>query len=199
LWQVFGAVDADHSGGGRSAINGKTGGDRVASFGTGIGSQRWVGEKGRHMNGYFGCSFCGEDRGSIAERLTVAYAGWDRLKVTRWIPEQEANALTACCPDHATRLVSQWLVTGDLMSPFARAVLGKRVCELEDETFAVADGETLCEFAVHRESMERLLDENPQFLDTMLEALGEALGAESPINHLRSEETLQTVGAMAAD
>lgn len=155
-------------------------------------------KKGRLMDGYFACSFCGEDRGVARERLVIAQAGWDRLRVMHGIAKQQANELMACCPEHATQLVAQWLVTGDLVAPFARAVLGEGQSE-PTAGFTDADCETLCEFAVDRESMERLLAERPQFLDTMLRALCEAVGGESRIGFLSSEEAAQTSGAMAAD
>lgn len=151
------------------------------------------------MDGDFACSFCGEDVGEAGERYLVARSGWDRLRVMHWMPEQEADALTACSPDHAMQLVGQWLVTGDLMAPFARAVLGEQPGELTEMIFTDPERETICELAVDRASMEMVLAESPQFLDTMLSALCEAVSGESRTGFVNDGQPAQTSGAMAAD
>jgi hypothetical protein len=151
------------------------------------------------MDEYFACSVCGEDGGVARKRLVVAQAGWDRLRVMHWIAKQGRDALMACCPDHATQLVGQWLVTGNLMAPFARAVLGDEPSLPKVTIFHDGDHETICEFAADRESMDRVLADSPQFLDTMLSALCEAVGGETRAGFLNHREPAQTNGAMAAD
>ena len=150
------------------------------------------------MSAYFACSFCGEDRGVDERRFTITEAGWDRVKIMRWSPETpEASVLKACCSDHAKQLAGQWLITGNLASPFARAVLGESPMEATDSAWPGC--EIVCELAVDRESVDLLLEENPEFLDTMLEALGEALGGHSSSDGDSCDEPEEMVAAMAAD
>ena len=137
--------------------------------------------------------------GEAGERYLVARSGWDRLRVMHWIAKQDGDALMACCPDHATQLVAQWLVTGDLMAPFARAVLGDEPSPPKLTISPNSDNQTICEFAADRESMDHLLAESPQFLDTMLSALCEAVSGESRTGFVNDREPAPTSGAMAAD
>jgi len=151
------------------------------------------------MSVHFACSLCGEDGDVDNGRFTVAEAGWDRVKIIRWSPETPATSgLSACCSEHATRLAGQWLVTGNLISPFARAVLGESPMESLDSLGHA--GDIVCELAVHRDSVERLLEESPEFLDTMLKALSHALGGGHMSSHQVSDlEQDDMVNAMAAD
>ena len=70
---------------------------------------------------------------------------------------------------------------------------------MTDTVLNDTEGETVCEFAVDRESVERLLAENPQFLDTMLHALGDALGRASTNDRLSNREAFEPDAAVAAD
>jgi hypothetical protein len=78
-------------------------------------------------------------------------------------------------------------------------VLGDRPPDIADP--ASPECEVVCEPAVDRERVERVLEESPEFLDTMLQAPGEALGAHAASEHLRFPEQEQEdiVSAMAAD
>jgi len=76
-------------------------------------------------------------------------------------------------------------------------VIGRRILQIQPPRSA----KWYVNWQVDRESVERVLEESPEFLDTMLQAPGEALGAQAASEHLRFPEQEQEdiVSAMAAD
>jgi len=137
------------------------------------------------MSKHLACSICGEDSGPGNDRLVAVGCCEDTLVVTRWTPDvRMGNMHMACCPGHVQELASQWIVTGALAFPFARAVLGIGGTESGNSLRGQGLQETMCELKVHPESIERLLSENSRFLDTMLHALGDALAGHWAVTEM---------------
>jgi hypothetical protein len=136
------------------------------------------------------CAICGQERLADEPWFLVAEDSWaDKLKVLHWndFLATRAGVHCACSAAHVQELVVHWMTTGSLSYPFARTELGCRRAvhrggiPLSGRLDAYTAGtRTIGELAVHRESMERLLLENPQSLNGILRALLSALEQESP-------------------
>lgn len=131
------------------------------------------------------CAICGEEQQANETRFLVAESRWDdKLTVLEW-NEQIASRLgmhVACGVNHVEELVVHWMTTGSLDYPFARASLGSRNWQRRmgpDYRIDLSGARTLGELAVHRDSVERVLAENPQSLQVILDALVEALQRET--------------------
>src|SRR5260370_40380381 len=102
-----------------------------------------------------------------------AICGGRRLGTDRWFLVAEKA--------HFEELVVHWMTTGSLGYPFPRAGFGvknlRRSCARWDAIWDVdtKGAQLIGEFAVHRESMERVLVESPQSLRAILDALLGAL------------------------
>jgi hypothetical protein len=137
-----------------------------------------------HFRTYL-CAICGEERSPNQHRFLLAENTWeDKLTILQW-NEQMASRVgiqVACGIDHVEQLVIHWMTTGSLDYPFARTPLGgagwRRT--LPGGRVDVMGARPLGELAVHRESMERVLAENPQSLRVVLDALLDALRQEFP-------------------
>lgn len=133
------------------------------------------------------CAICGEERSPNQPRFLVAENTWeDKLTILQW-NEQMASRTgiqVACSVDHVEELVIHWMTTGSLEYPFARSTLGVagwRRPALALGRVDVSGARQIGELAVHRESMERVLAENPQSLRVILDALLDALHQEITI------------------
>ena len=133
----------------------------------------------------FFCGICGCEKVSRTEEwFLMSESRWqDRLKILQWHDQlAHQNGLQyACSAAHVEELVIHWMITGDLEYPFARTVgtasrngrTSKATVEdLEVDTSAA---QQIGELSVHRESIRRVLAENPQSLSAILEALLAAL------------------------
>ena len=109
----------------------------------------------------------------------------DKLRVLGWddyLAAQE-GVQCACSPFHVQQLVAHWMTTGTLDYPMAaatrprRAVLPwPRLRERPKRAEAHASsGKPLGELSVHRESLTRVLQEQPESLLSILDALMSAL------------------------
>jgi hypothetical protein len=132
------------------------------------------------------CTICLTTRKRNEEWFLLVENRWtDRLKVLGWHDELASSPAThaACCAAHVQLLVIHWMTTGTLHYPFAhteawadfsetpRAV---RVSSMKDEP-DMTGVRVLEELAVHRETIDRILVENPASLAVMLTALKDAL------------------------
>ena len=87
----------------------------------------------------------------------------------------------ACSPSHVQQLVAHWMATGGLDYPFAHVgAVTAPSAPLPEKVFNQdfsphAGSRVLGELAVHRESLRRLLMENPESLVPVLDALVSAL------------------------
>jgi hypothetical protein len=88
--------------------------------------------------------------------------------------------VVACSIDHVEEVVFHWLTTGRLDYPFARSALGTSGWRHPSGRVDIRGARSLGELAVHRESLERILMENPQSLQVILDVLLDALRQEIP-------------------
>ncbi len=113
--------------------------------------------------GSYACAICGEANSEPTQWFLVTENYWeDKLKVLEWsypLARQHGIHL-ACSAAHVQELVVHWMATG---SPRFGPVSG---------THGVR---TLGELTVHRESLRRVLSENPESLKSILDVLHGAL------------------------
>ena len=100
----------------------------------------------------------------------------------------------ACSIEHVEEMVIHWMTTGRLDYPFARTSYGAagwRRASLANPV-DLNGARPIGELAVHRESLERVLSENPQslqvILDALLDALRQEMAVEAEPAALREEE-----------
>jgi len=131
------------------------------------------------------CAICLEPRQSADGWFLLTENRWtDRLKILGWSEALagKAGVYAACGAEHVQQLVIHWMAMGTLDYPFARAHGKARVSPCGNPSVAATpEPETngmkvFGELAVHRESLERVLSENPQSLASILLALINALG-----------------------
>jgi hypothetical protein len=141
------------------------------------------------------CAICLEPRlGGDGWFLLTENRWTDRIKILGWNDSlaSEPSVYAACGAEHVQQLVIHWMAMGTLEYPFARAHREtKRSPRRPSETAATPEPDirgikVFGELAVHRESLERVLSENPQSLATILLALISALGGQH--NSLPTEE-----------
>ena len=132
----------------------------------------------------FACAVCGEEALRPLHWFLLTENQWlNRVKILLWSDALacQGGVLPVCCPEHVHELVAHWMATGSLNYPFAivpgeQAHRWDRVGSHEADT---RKGTVVGELAVHRESLSRLLEENPQALSGMLEALMNGLCKKS--------------------
>ena len=126
------------------------------------------------------CVICGERMAWRSFAVTQS-ALEDRVRVYPWEDVISAEQVyPACCSAHVRELVIHWMVTGSMDYPFAKAS-STQTQENETRTrpaegggvanFAVAIGE----LAIDRDSVSRLLNKNPAWLEVILDELHDAL------------------------
>lgn len=129
-----------------------------------------------HFRTHLLCAICGGEPLSAEPSYLLAENAWeDKLIILRWSEAvaSRPGVQVACCIDHVEELVVHWMTHGGLDYPVART--GPR----EMPRFDVAGARQLGELAVHRESLERVLAENPQSLQEIMDALLDALRRDS--------------------
>jgi len=149
----------------------------------------------------FGCAICGAERLGGESRFLLAENRWeDKLTVLHWDEKlaSREGMQTACSISHAEELVIQWMTTGTLDYPFARVTLGSGWQQRPSSRVDITGGRQISELAVHRESVERLLIENPQSLQGMLDGLREALQRETVGDEIEVQEQAQDEEACVA-
>lgn len=130
------------------------------------------------------CAICGEQSSAQHPRFLIAENTWeDKLTILRWNDHiaSRAGIQVACSIHHVGELVIHWMTTGRLDYPFARTALGTmgwRQISTPGNRVDMAGAHSIGELAVHRESVERLLTENPRSLQGVLDALLDALRQE---------------------
>ena len=132
------------------------------------------------------CEICGLHGSANQPRFLVAENNWeDKLTILEWNERMASRAgiKAACCIEHVEELVFHWITTGRLDYPFARTSYG--AAGLRQTTprgrIDLNGARTIGELAVHRESLERVLIENPQSMQVILDALLDALRQEVAI------------------
>jgi len=130
------------------------------------------------------CAICGQERSANQPRFLIAENTWeDKLTILQWSEHLAswAGLQVACSIDHVEELVIHWMTTGRLDFPFARTALGAaswRPILPPGGRVDISGARLVGELAVHRESVERLLIENPRSLQAILDALLDALRQE---------------------
>lgn len=133
------------------------------------------------------CAICREEHIGLDGWFLVTENRWtDRVKVLSWNDSlvSQPGVHAACCATHVQQLVVHWMATGSLEYPFARTRPKRsrkfrtrpapgEIAQAEPE---IRGSRVLGELAVHRESLERILAENPEQLAGILKALLSALG-----------------------
>ena len=131
----------------------------------------------------YACAICGEANPDPTQWFLVTENHWeDKLKILEWnrlLASQDGIHL-ACCPSHVQELVVHWMATGSVSYPFARTgshIPARRWNDFHKLRAVVntAGVRTIGELTVHRESMRRVLGEDPESLKSILSALQEAL------------------------
>lgn len=135
------------------------------------------------------CTICGEQRPSNQRWFLVSEDRWqDKLRILQWDDYLAAqdSMHCACSAAHLQQLVIHWMTTGSLDHPFARPHGGLELMKRPHRTgwtdrgpFGTHGPKPIGELSVHRESMQRVLRENPQSLQTILDALLRALQREA--------------------
>ena len=130
------------------------------------------------------CAICGEEKPDHDAWFLLAENQWeDKLKVLQWNEQLAKSLALACSPAHVEELVIHWMASGSLDYPFARTSTRPRwrsrqpwraSCDLD-----MTGARQIGELAVDRESMERVLSDSPQSLQTILDALMDALRQET--------------------
>lgn len=131
------------------------------------------------------CTICGEAGTSTRRWFLIAEDRWeDKLKILHWDARLAARPgiHPACSSTHVQELVVHWMATGSLDHPFARSDFGAgtrrpRPWPLRNSLNATG-AKPISELAVHRESVKRVLKEDPQSLKAILDALMSALEDE---------------------
>jgi len=134
------------------------------------------------------CTICGAETLGDPGWFLVTEDPWhDRLRILYWNDRLAGleGVHCACTAEHMQELVVHWMTTGSLHYPFATQMAGRgthqesRLAQLagpERERFGMR---AIGELSVHRESLQRALNENPHSLKTILEALAAALQPEA--------------------
>ena len=146
------------------------------------------------------CAICLEPRLGGGGWFLLTENRWtDRLKILGWSDSLATNpgVYAACGAEHVQQLVIHWMAMGTLDYPFARVHnTPRRSNRGNSDTQPSHEPDTkglrvFGELAVHRESLERALSENPQSLASILLALISALGGNrtSVPTEDREEET----------
>jgi hypothetical protein len=133
------------------------------------------------------CTICGEQRSGKQRRFLIAEDRWqDKLKILHWDDRlaTRKGIHGACGPAHLEELVVHWMTTGCLDHPFARLAprrgRTRHAPAPAKDDLSIGGGRLIGELSVHRESMQRVLSENPLCLQTILDALLSALEHDGP-------------------
>lgn len=140
------------------------------------------------------CTICGEKRSEGQVWFLVAESHWeDKLKILRW-QEELANSEgihCACSPAHVQELVTHWMASGDVdfllrgaANDLPRWPVSVLPIRAEPDTRGSRE---IGELAVDRESLGRVLNENPDSLLIILDELRDALERETADGTARLE------------
>ena len=132
----------------------------------------------------FACTICGKENIDPRKWFLITENSWeDKLRILEWndLLASQAGLHPACSPAHVQELVVHWMATGSVAHPFARTDLcsasGSRWSNIGKTPLLTRTNHTrtIGELVVHRESMHRVLSENPASLKSILDALQVAL------------------------
>jgi len=150
----------------------------------------------------YACAMCGEANAHPTQWFLVTENHWeDKLKILEWnsrLAGQHGIHL-ACGPSHVQELVVHWMATGSVGYPFAQTSSPTPARRWNDfdklrTTVNTNGARTISELTVHRESIRRVLSDNPGCLRSILNALQEALQPETPTTGREFEIILGGIG-----
>jgi hypothetical protein len=153
------------------------------------------------------CAVCREARTPCSARwFYVIENRWtDRLKIFEFHESiaHQPGSYHVCCASHVRELVVHWMTLGRLDLPFARVPEPTSEASSTRRPHSQRDAgpaqqskpvtprlSCLGEIAVHRESLTRILRENPQALASVLETL---VCAIDPSNEAETLKTVRSV------
>ena len=135
------------------------------------------------------CAVCGHpvEDGAFAYLLTTNPAS-NRLTILRWNRNLSRieRARAACEPEHVLEIVTHWMASGTLGLNFAQVApfqipRGPESAPTVQSMRPCTQPKPISELAVNRKSLQRVLENNPQALGSILESLLEALQRDQRI------------------
>jgi hypothetical protein len=138
----------------------------------------------------YACAICGEANSAPSQWFLVTENHWeDKLKILEWnsLLASQHGIHLACSPSHVQELVVHWMATGSVHYPFAQTNSWNMPARRWSDpsklrpVINTRGVRTIGELTVHRESMRRVLDENPGSLKSILEALSGALQRDDSV------------------
>lgn len=142
------------------------------------------------------CMICGEERSEGQTWFLVAASHWeDKLQVLRWQDElaNRKGIYSACCPAHVQELVTHWMASGNVdFLLYCNNPLDEQQPGNGSRLPMISEPDTrgcplIGELAVDRESLGRVLNENPDSLLIILDELRDALERETADGSARLE------------
>ena len=137
------------------------------------------------------CTICGRKK-TKPDWFLIAENRWeDKLRILEWNDRVAwmSGVQEVCCPAHALELVVHWIRTNSLSYPFERAqpvsMRQKPATKNDPDT---SGARQLGELYVDRESIKRVLDENPNSLTVILDEL---LFALQPFTNARTSNAAE--------
>lgn len=159
-----------------------------------------------HAGQVYLCAICGEEKSADEHWFLITESRWqDKLRVLRWDDDLAAQAgiYHACSPAHVQETVLHWMATGGLDYPLARvspsgrkrSPLRRGILLSEPEEVDVSGAVQIGELSVDRESIRRVLGENPYSLSVILDALLSAVQRDTnPVeSRMEPEGVLRSV------
>ncbi len=138
------------------------------------------------------CTICGREKTRSGWFLIAENRWEDKLKILEWNDRVAwmSGVQEACSPSHALELVVHWMRTNSLNYPFERPKPASKTQTPAGRNDPDTSGvRQLGELCVHRESIGRVLDENPDSLSVILDELLFALRPENRTCKSGSMET----------
>lgn len=136
----------------------------------------------------YACAICGEANSDPTQWFLVTENPWeDKLKILEWnrLLASQYGIHLVCSPSHVQELVVHWMATGSVHHPFAQTHSWNTPARRWNDSAPLRPVvntkgvRTIGELTVHRESIRRVLSENPESLKSILDAMCGALQRES--------------------
>ena len=144
------------------------------------------------------CAICSQPFRTNQRWFLLVENRWtDRLRILRWDERLATTAelYPACGVEHVQQLVVHWMTTGSLNYPFActdpppaESSASKSGALRSHTQPDAAEVEILGELAVDRNSMPRILVDNPESLGSVLSAITQALTGPESANDISLKE-----------
>jgi hypothetical protein len=141
----------------------------------------------------YACDICGQKSITPTNWFLVHESLWDdKLQILEWNEclAKHARIHHACGASHVQELVVHWMATGRLDHPLAQPAWEMRSSRWLNSSLLASEIDIrgyklLGELAIHRDSIVRILSENPHSLRTILSELQAALEPEAAAQDVR--------------